>query len=110
MSLKFNNILDEYLPRSKEVNSFELTQAINGILFKATISGDDKESPLNSSTRSREDIFKMDRDGMPDPRRSIEIELQWLVSVYSPKILNEIHSMLAVKCFIKTERKINNYF
>ena len=33
---------------------------------------------------------------MPDPRRSVEIELQWLVSVYSPKVLAEIKSMLMV--------------
>lgn len=33
---------------------------------------------------------------MLDPRRSVEIELQWLVSVYSPKVLYEIKSMLSV--------------
>jgi len=38
---------------------------------------------------------------MPDPRRSIEIELQWLVSVYSPKLLDEIQSLLNVILFPK---------
>ena len=38
---------------------------------------------------------------MPGPRRSIEIELQWLVSVYSPKLLDEIQSLLNVILFQK---------
>jgi hypothetical protein len=37
---------------------------------------------------------------MPDPRRSIEIELQWLVSSYSPNILTEIQSLLTVSIFV----------
>ena len=37
-----------------------------------------------------------------DPRRSIEIELQWLVSVYSPKILDEIRSLLIVILIISS--------
>lgn len=53
------------------------------------------ENSLKRSTRSK-DIFELDQDVMPDPRRSVEVELQWLVSVYSPKIINEIIAMLRV--------------
>ena len=42
---------------------------------------------------------------MPDPKRSIEIELQWLVSVYSPKILEEIRSLFNVIQFNKNKVK-----
>ena len=45
--------------------------------------------------------FENYRDVMPDPRRSIEIELQWLVSIYSPKILTEIQIMLNVGLIMK---------
>lgn len=98
------------MQRSKEENSLKLTQAFKGFLLNVIISGEDKESPLNPSTRSREDICKLNRDGMPDPRRSIEIELQWLVSVYSPKLLTEIHSLLTVIQVIKLTIKNNKYF
>lgn len=56
---------------------------------------------LQNDEPSQKTYPKRCRDTMPDPRRSIEIELQWLVSVYSPKVLGEIQSLLNVILFQK---------
>lgn len=69
----------------------------SGFFFKGVIFKGETESSLNRSMTWSKDICEPNQDGMPDPRRSIEIELQWLVSVYSPNILNEIQALLNVK-------------
>lgn len=106
ISLQLRIILDEYLKESKAKNSEGSWRILNGLLFNATNLDEDTESSLNLSIKSK-DIFETDRDGMPDPRRSIEIELQWLVSAYSPKILIEIQNMLNVN-IISFKNIMNN--